>query len=44
MNGASTNPNFEVVAYAAAQAKIAIDATIALGGENYVFGEDVKDI
>jgi len=37
MNGASTNPNFEVVAYASAQAKIAIDATIALGGENYVF-------
>lgn len=37
MNGASTNPNFEVVAYAGAQAKIAIDATIALGGENYVF-------
>lgn len=37
MNGASTNPNFDVVAYAAAQAKIAIDATIALGGENYVF-------
>ncbi|MGL2999965.1 xylose isomerase [Flavobacterium sp. RSSB_23] len=37
MNGASTNPNFDVVAYAAGQAKIAIDATIALGGENYVF-------
>jgi xylose isomerase len=37
MNGASTNPNFDVVAYASAQAKIAIDATIALGGENYVF-------
>lgn len=37
MNGASTNPNFDVVAHAAAQAKIAIDATIALGGENYVF-------
>lgn len=37
MNGASTNPNFDVVAYACAQAKIAIDATIALGGENYVF-------
>ncbi|EJL64312.1 xylose isomerase [Flavobacterium sp. CF136] len=37
MNGASTNPNFDVVAYAGAQAKIAIDATIALGGENYVF-------
>lgn len=37
MNGASTNPNFDVVAFAGAQAKIAIDATIALGGENYVF-------
>ncbi|MGJ5641334.1 xylose isomerase [Formosa sp. S-31] len=37
MNGASTNPNFDVVAYAGAQAKIAIDATIALGGHNYVF-------
>ncbi|RYJ42969.1 xylose isomerase [Flavobacterium beibuense] len=37
MNGASTNPNFDVVAYAGAQAKIAIDATIALGGSNYVF-------
>lgn len=37
MNGASTNPNFDVVAHAAAQAKIAIDATIALDGENYVF-------
>ena len=37
MNGAATNPNFDVLAYAGAQAKIAIDATIALGGENYVF-------
>ena len=37
MNGAATNPNFDVVAYAGAQAKIALDATIALGGENYVF-------
>ena len=37
MNGASTNPNFDVVAYAGAQLKIAVDATIALGGENYVF-------
>lgn len=37
MNGAATNPNFEVVAYAGAQVKIAIDATVALGGENYVF-------
>lgn len=37
MNGASTNPDFGVVAYAGAQLKGAIDATIALGGENYVF-------
>jgi len=37
MNGAATNPNFDVVAYAGAQVKIAIDATLALGGENYVF-------
>lgn len=37
MNGAATNPDFNVVAYAGAQVKHAIDATIALGGENYVF-------
>lgn len=37
MNGAMTNPDFEVVAYAAAQVKNALDATIKLGGENYVF-------
>lgn len=37
MNGASTNPNFEVLAHAATQVKRAIDATIELGGENYVF-------
>ena len=37
MNGASTNPNFEVVARAGAQVKLAMDATIALEGENYVF-------
>jgi xylose isomerase len=37
MNGAATNPDFNVVAFAAAQVKGAIDATIALGGENYVF-------
>lgn len=37
MNGAATNPNFDVLAYAGAQAKIALDATIELGGENYVF-------
>jgi xylose isomerase len=37
MNGAATNPDFAVVANAAVQLKNAIDATIALGGENYVF-------
>lgn len=37
MNGAATNPNFASVAYAGAQIKNAIDATIALGGANYVF-------
>lgn len=37
MNGAATNPDFTVVANAAVQVKNAIDATIALGGENYVF-------
>ncbi len=37
MNGAATNPNFDVVAYAAVQIKNAIDATIKLGGTNYVF-------
>jgi xylose isomerase len=37
MNGASTNPDFTVVANAAVQIKNAIDATIALGGTNYVF-------
>ena len=37
MNGAATNPDFDVVCYAAAQVKAALDATVALGGENYVF-------
>ncbi len=37
MNGAATNPDFEVVAAAGAQVKNALDATIKLGGENYVF-------
>jgi xylose isomerase len=36
-NGAFTNPDFNVTAYAATQVKNAIDATIALGGEGYVF-------
>lgn len=37
MNGAATNPDFHVLTHAAAQVKSALDATIALGGENYVF-------
>ena len=37
MNGASTNPDFDVVARACVQIKNAIDATIELGGTNYVF-------
>ena len=37
MNGAATNPDFKVVAHAGAQVKMALDATMTLGGENYVF-------
>ena len=37
MNGAATNPDFAVIANAGAQIRNAIHATIALGGENYVF-------
>ncbi len=37
MNGAATNPDFNVLCYAGTQVKNAIDATIELGGENYVF-------
>lgn len=37
MNGASTNPDFNAVAHAGAQVKMALDATMALKGENYVF-------
>ena len=37
MNGAATNPDFRVVTHAAAQVKAAIDATVELAGENYVF-------
>ncbi|HEY4150254.1 MAG TPA: xylose isomerase [Chitinophagaceae bacterium] len=37
MNGASTNPDFHVLAHGAAQVKAALDATIFLKGENYVF-------
>ena len=35
--GAGTNPNAQIVALAGAQIKNAIDATLELGGENYVF-------
>ncbi len=37
MNGAATNPDFNVLAHASAQVKNALDITIRLGGENYVF-------
>lgn len=37
MNGGMTNPNFSVLTQAAAQVKAALDATVELGGENYVF-------
>tara|TARA_B100000886_G_scaffold74845_1_gene48310 strand:+ start:2424 stop:3749 length:1326 start_codon:yes stop_codon:yes gene_type:complete len=37
MNGAATNPDFGVVAHAGAQIKMALDLTMALEGENYVF-------
>ena len=37
MNGASTNPDFAALTYAAAQVKAALDATVELGGANYVF-------
>lgn len=37
MNGASTNPDFLVLAHGGAQVKAALDATIFLDGENYVF-------
>jgi len=37
MNGAATNPDFAVVARAAVQVRAALEATVALGGSNYVF-------
>lgn len=37
MNGAATNPEFDIVARAGAQVKLALDTTIKLGGLNYVF-------
>jgi xylose isomerase len=36
-HGAATNPDSHVFAYACAQVKHAMDATVALGGENYLF-------
>ena len=36
MSGAATNPNPELFAMAAAQVRDAMDATLQLGGENYV--------
>ncbi|MDZ7722418.1 MAG: xylose isomerase [candidate division KSB1 bacterium] len=37
MNGAATNPDFDVLTHVAAQVKAAMDATVELGGDNYVF-------
>jgi len=37
MNGAATNPDFQVVCHAGAQVKSALMATVELGGDNYVF-------
>jgi len=37
MNGASTNPDFRILARAASQVKASLDANVILGGENYVF-------
>jgi len=37
MNGAATNPDFNVLTHAAAQVKAALEATVELDGENYVF-------
>ncbi|MGY1408912.1 xylose isomerase [Luteimonas sp. A611] len=37
MNGASTNPDFNVVARAAVQVKSVLDALVELDGEHYVF-------
>jgi xylose isomerase len=37
MNGAASNPDFNVLARSGGQVKLALDATIALNGENYVF-------
>jgi len=44
MNGAATNPDFHVLTNAAVQVKNAIEATVELGGSNYVFFGGAKDI
>ena len=42
MNGAATNPDAHVFAYAAAQVKKAMEVTHRLGGANYVSGAGAK--
>jgi len=37
MNGASTNPDFNVLARGAAQVKACLDANVVLGGQGYTF-------
>jgi xylose isomerase len=37
LDGAATKPDFETEAYAGAQVKAALVATVALGGESHVF-------
>ena len=37
MNGAATNPDFNVLPHVATQVKNALEATVKLGGQNYVF-------
>ena len=37
MNGAATNPEFQIVARASVQVKAMLEANVKLGGENYVF-------
>ncbi len=37
MNGAATNPEFPIIARAAAQVKACLDANVILGGEGYTF-------
>lgn len=37
MNGAATNPNFDMLSRAALQVKTSLDVNVKLGGQNYVF-------